>query len=162
VVLATAPWDERLLKQRFQRGPYKSADEHSKFLQEEFLEFVQKGFWMLLPYEDVKHIPGLRLSPIGVVLQRERRPRIIVDYSFYGINADTVKLAPSDSMQFGKANERLWKIMMEANPKFGPLFMYKIDISDGFYRVPLSTSGVPKLGVCLPRLMVYHRWSRFH
>jgi hypothetical protein len=105
---------------------------------------------MLLPYEYVKHIPGLRISPIGVVPQRERRPRIIVEYSLYGINADTVKLAPSDSMQFGKANERLWKIMMEANPKFGLLFMYKIDISDGFYRVPLSTSGVPKLGVCLP------------
>jgi hypothetical protein len=28
--------------------------------------------------------------------------------------------------------------------------MYKVDISNGFYRVPLSTSGVLKLGVCLP------------
>jgi hypothetical protein len=100
---------------------------------------------MLLPYKEVKGIPGLRLSPIGVVPQRERRPRIIVYYSFYGVNADTVKLTPAESMQFGKANERLWQTIMSANPKFGPLHMYKIDISDGFYRVPLSTSGVPKL-----------------
>jgi hypothetical protein len=32
VVLATEPWDERLLEKRFRRGPYKSANEHSEFL----------------------------------------------------------------------------------------------------------------------------------
>jgi hypothetical protein len=64
-----------------------------------------------------------------------------VDYSFYGVNADIVKLAPVESMQFGKANERLWQTIMSASPKFGPLHMYKIDIADDFYRVPLSTSG---------------------
>jgi hypothetical protein len=84
------------------------------------------------------------------VPQREGRPRIIVDYSFYGINQDTVKLAPIEAMPLGKANERLWQTIMSANPKFGPLHMYKIDISDGFYRVPLSTSGIPKLRVCPP------------
>jgi hypothetical protein len=72
VVLATEPWDQSLLQKRFQRAPHKSADEYSEFLQEEFLEFVQKGFWMLLPYDDVKHLPGLRLSPIGVAPQRDR------------------------------------------------------------------------------------------
>ena len=150
VVLASAPWSPELLHKRFKRGPHKSADDYAEFLQEEFLEFVQKGFWMLLPWEDVKDLPGLRLSPIGVVPQRDRRPRIIVDYSFFGINEDTIKLAPRRSMQFGKANERLWKEIVEANPAFGPLRMHKVDISDGFYRVPLSTSGILKLGVCLP------------
>jgi hypothetical protein len=48
-------------------------------------------------------------------------------------------------MQFGKANERLQSHLVKANPK------YKVDISDGFYRVPLNTLGVPKLGVCLPK-----------
>ena len=105
---------------------------------------------MLLPYEEVKDLPGLRLSPLGVVPQRERRPRIIVDYSFYGINGDTVPLAPIEAMQFGKANERLWSKILHAHPRFGPVHMYKLDISDGFYRVRLTTSGVLKLGVCLP------------
>ena len=105
---------------------------------------------MLLPHEEVKDLPGLRLSPLGVVPQRERRPRIIVDYSFYGINGDTVPLAPIEAMQFGKANERLWSKILHAHPRFGPVHMYKLDISDGFYRVHLTTSGVLKLGVCLP------------
>ena len=57
-----------------------------------------------------------------------------------------------DMMQFGKANERLMDVLARANPKFGPCYMYKVDISDGFYRVPLSTTGSLKLGVCLPAL----------
>lgn len=150
VVLQSSPPPPELLDERFKRGPHQSAFDYVEFLQEEFLDYMKKGFWMLLPYELVKDLPGLRLSPLGVVPQRDRRPRTIVDYSFYGINDDTVKLAPTRSMQFGKANERLWSKILQANPKFGPLYMYKLDISDGFYRVHLSTSGVPKLGVCLP------------
>ena len=40
--------------------------------------------------------------------------------------------------------------ILHAHPRFGPVHMYKLDISDGFYRVHLATSGVLKLGVCLP------------
>jgi hypothetical protein len=81
VVLATDPWNKTLLNKCFQRGPHKSAHEYAHFLQDEFLEFVQKGFGMLLPYDEEKNIPGLGVSPIGVVPQKERQPRIIVDYS---------------------------------------------------------------------------------
>jgi hypothetical protein len=94
-----------------------------------------KKIWMLLPFDDVKNLPGLQLSPLGVIPQRERRPQIIIDYSYYGLNDQTVKLCPTESMQFGKANERLWSNILRADPKFGKLHMYKIDISDGFYRV---------------------------
>jgi hypothetical protein len=150
VLLETDPWSDELKTTRFLRGPHKSANEYIEFLQEEFLDFCQKGFWMLLPYSEVEDMVQLRLSPLGCVPQRDRRPRVIVDYSFYGLNGETIKLAPRDSMQFGKANERLMTKLLHANPRFGSCHMYKIDIGDGFYRIPLSTSGVPKLGVCLP------------
>ena len=32
---------------------------HHEFLAEEFLDFVQKGFWMLLPFDLVKDLKGL-------------------------------------------------------------------------------------------------------
>jgi hypothetical protein len=105
---------------------------------------------MLLPYSEVKDFIDLRLSPLGVVPQRERCPRVIVDYSFFGVNADTPKLGPETAMQFGKAIERLLITAGRSHPKFGPLLHYKVDISDGFYRITLSTSGVKKLGVLLP------------
>ncbi len=150
VLLSSAPWSAELKQKRFLRGPHRSAMEYAVFLAEEFEDFVRKGFWMLLPYEEVKDMAGLRLSPIGVVPQRDRRPRIIVDYSFYGINAETVKLSIAASMQFGRALDRIHQHVAFANPKFGDVSALKIDIGDGFYRIPVANSGVLKLGVLLP------------
>jgi hypothetical protein len=150
VVLSSAPWSAEIKQERYERGPHKSAHEYVEFLGTEFLDFLKKGYWMLLPYTEVEFMIDVRYSPLGVVPQRERRPRVIVDYSFYAVNADTVKFAPEEAMQFGKAIERLLQKAIQANPKFGPLVNYKVDISDGFYRIPLTTSGLKKLGVLLP------------
>jgi hypothetical protein len=149
VILSSAPWSEETKQERFDRGPHNSANEFVEFLGGEYLDFLKKGYWMLLPHEAVKDMVNVRWSPLGVVPQRERRPRVIVDYSFYGVNKDTLKLGPEEAIQFGKAVERLLKAGVRANPKFEPLLQYKLDISDGFYRIALSTSGSQRLGVLL-------------
>jgi hypothetical protein len=151
VVLQSPPWDAPTLDARFARGPHQSAHDHVEFLGEEFLDFLRKGYWMLVEYDDVKNLPGLRLSPIGVVPQRERRPRVIVDYSFFGVNRETLKLALQESMQFGKAVERMTQVIVRSNPAFGPCRLYKGDMSDGFYRIGVTSSGSLKLAVLLPR-----------
>ena len=152
VVIQTAPWTAEMRQARLNRGPHKSALEYSEFLAAEFLDFCRKGYWMLLPYELVKDRPELRLSPIGVVPQRERRPRVIVDYSYYGVNDETLKLAPQESMQFGKALSRMLQGITEADRRYGDCYIYKVDVADGFYRVWLCTSSVAKLGVVLPKM----------
>ncbi|CAJ1957772.1 unnamed protein product [Cylindrotheca closterium] len=76
---------------------------------------------------------------------------MIVDYSFWGLNNKTMKLAPEGAMQFGTAPLRIREALMKANPDYGPVYMYKNDMSDGFYRIRLSTTGALKLGVILPR-----------
>jgi hypothetical protein len=58
---------------------------------------------MVLPSKTIKHLPGLRISPLGVVPQSDRWPCTIVDYSFYRINDDTVPLTPETDLQFGYA-----------------------------------------------------------
>ena len=68
----------------------------------------------------------------------------MVDYSHYGINDDTVPLAP-DSMQFGKALQRVLQKVYDADPKHGPVHLMKVDVADGFYRVWVRTQDVPKL-----------------
>jgi hypothetical protein len=75
-----------------------------------------------------------------------------VDLSFYGINKDTVQLAPQEAMQFGRALDRLLYKIRHANPKYGPVYMAKIDISDGFYRIGLTPDTAPKLAVVIPSL----------
>ena len=113
-------------------------------------EMILHHQWIVLPYNEVKHFPGLRLSPIGVVPQRDRRPRTIVDYSFYGVNDETCRLAPEEAMRFGQAFQRLIEDIVNADPRFGPVHLCKIDISDGFYRIWLRLNDIPKLGVAFP------------
>ena len=90
VPFQTAPGTQAKLEATLARGSHKSAIEHLAFLQDEILAMMQKGQWILLPYALVKDLPNLRLSPLGVVPQRDRHPRVIVDYTYNGINEDTV------------------------------------------------------------------------
>jgi hypothetical protein len=104
VVLATPPWDKSRTQVAVLRGPHKSAKDHQAFLHTEMADMIEKGQWLVLPYHLAQTLPNLRISPIGVVPQRDRRPRTIVDYSFSGINKETCpRLAPAEAMQFGKA-----------------------------------------------------------
>ena len=133
------------------RGSHQSALSHMEFLRDEMADMIDQGYWVILPYSNVLHLPHLRLSPLGVVPQRDRRPRIIVDYTFWGINDDTVPLAPSESMQFGRAFERILHKIRRANRRFGPTYMIKVDIADGFYRLFVSAPTIATLGVVFPQ-----------
>jgi hypothetical protein len=99
--MSTAPWSDEKITATLARGPHKSAFDYAAFLGEELGEFVLKGQWIVLPYSVICKLPRrlqrqLRVSPMGVVPQREHRPRVIVDYSFFGVNNETVRLAPRE------------------------------------------------------------------
>lgn len=151
IPMMTGPWTEGRKQMAIERGPHQSSNEYKEFVREEFTDFVQKQFWTILPYELIKHMTNLRLSPLGVVPQRERRPRLIVDLSYFGINQECLSIAPNDAMQFGRALQRLLYKILIANPAHGPVYLSKIDIADSFYRLRLAPRDIPKLGVLLPR-----------
>ena len=100
-----------------------------------------------LPYHVVKDLKELRQSPPGCIPQRDRRPRWIVDYRFWGINEETLPLVALDSMEFGHALDRLLREILLTDPKYGPVLLMKLDIADGFYRMDLNIDDIPKLGV---------------
>ena len=95
-------------------------------------DFCKKGFWMVLPFKLVEHLPNLRLSPLGVMPQCDRRPRLIVDLSFWGIYAETLPWAPPEVMQFGRMLEQILYCIRHANPVYGPVYVGKYDLSDAF------------------------------
>ena len=150
VKFSTPPWTRHQLQRALSRGPHKSAHEYQDYLAEEFVDMINKGQWVVLPFSSVRHLPGLRISPPGVIPQRDRRPRWIVDYSWWDVNADTLPLAAMESMQFGHALDRILREILLANPAFGPVYLIKLDISDGFYRIALAVDDIPKLGVAFP------------
>jgi hypothetical protein len=150
VQLSTPSWTMAQKEAALERGAHQSAKAHTTFLRGEFADMIRKKQWILLPSALVMTQEELRLSPLGVLPQRDRRPRSIIDYTFYRINEDTVVMAPPEAMQFGKA---LWRIIagiVHANPRLGPVYLSKVDIADGFYRIWVKAADIPKLGVLLP------------
>jgi len=150
--MTTAPWSLSQRDAAVHRGPHRSAHDFVDFLRDELADMVDRATWVVLPYSLLRHLPDLRISPMGVVPQHERRPRPIVDYSFSGVNRDTLSLAPHEAMQFGHALERIITQTVRSDPRFGPVKFLKIDIADGFYRVWLHIHDIPTLAVAIPHL----------
>jgi hypothetical protein len=133
------------------RGPHPSASrQHTSFLLEDMFDYVRMGYWLVLPYSAIRGHPQLKIAPSGVVPQRDRRPRPIMDYTFNNVNATSVQCASHSSMQFGTALQRILQRIAYANKTFGPPLLAKIDLADGYYRVPLSAHAALNLAVCLP------------
>ena len=132
VLMATPPWPQHQRDTAVARGPHKSAYDDREFVFAEILDFRAQGYWTVLPYEQVRDWADLRRSPLGVVPQRDRRPRLTVDYSFSAVNDETIQLAPKEAMQFGRALERVLIKIVTSNDRYGPVHMAKIDIADGF------------------------------
>jgi hypothetical protein len=150
-ILHDPPWSKSTLDHVYHRGPHTSAaTQFATFLLEDMYDYVQMGYWLVLPYTSVRHFPALRLAPAGVVPQRDRRPRPIMDYSFYHTNQACLPIAPQAAMQFGSALQRILQRLVYCNPAFGPPLMAKIDLADGFYRIPLSPDAALALAVIVP------------
>ena len=98
----------------------------------------------------IKQIYGLQLSPIGLVPQKNCRDRIISDYGYFNVNDDTFNIAPAKAMQFGRTLRRLLYHIHHANSNFGPIFMSKVDLSDGFYWLWLRPEDIHHLAVLFP------------
>jgi hypothetical protein len=152
ITMSTPPWSQAQKDHAIQRGNHPSTLAHADFLREEMADMVQQRFWVVVPYQNVRHLSALRLSPMGVVPQRDRWPRPIVDYTFSNINAETTSPAPIEAMQFGHAFNRILYRIHHANPHYGPVYLLKVDLADGFYRVPLASADLLALAVAFPHL----------
>ena len=133
-----------------ERGPHRSAKLEANFLHSEFVDMIQNAQWVILPYSIAQNLPNLHISPPGVVPQRNRRSRWICDYTFSGVGPNTIPLVPQESMQYGKALERYLRHILISDPKYGPIYMLKCDLADGYYRLGLVISDIPKLAVSFP------------
>lgn len=54
-------------------------------------------------------------------------------------------------MQFSHALQRVLQRILMAGPQWGPVYLSKINLADGFYRIQIDPHDVPKLGILLPR-----------
>ena len=147
VVISTKPWDLSQKDAAMLRGNHPSTAAFSDFITAEMAEMRSKGIFVILPYDEVRSLTPLRISPLGCVPQRERRPRIINDYTYSGINPSTLKMAPQESMQWGRTLQRVLWYIYTADNRHGPVLLSKTDLSDGFYQLHLNPTSALKLAV---------------
>jgi hypothetical protein len=150
VLLKSEPWSLEQKDAAMKRGCHQAALEYTSFLRDEMAAMRRKGMIIVLPYELSREHPSLCISPIGCIPQRDRRPRMINDYSFYFVNQNSQKLAPPEAMKWGKTLNRVIFYIYYADRRQGPALLSKTDLADGFYRIPLTPMGVLKLAVPFP------------
>ena len=72
------------------------------------------------------------------------------DYTYCGVNQDTEPMAPPEAMQFGHALPCVLCQLANSNPTYGPVYMAKFGLADGFHRMPLAPASLVPLAVLLP------------
>ena len=150
VLITTEPWTLQQKDAAISRGNHPSAHAFTDFLRSEMQDMRTKGMFIVLPYALIRHQPQLRISPLGCVPQRGRRPRIINDYTFSDVNPSTLQMAPREAMQWGRALNRVLWFIYTADRRHGPVLLSKTDLSDGFYQMNLTPTGALKLAVPFP------------
>ena len=119
---SSPPWTLEQKDHCVERGCHPSANLHAEFLREEMADFIDKKFWAVLPYDLVRDLPSLKLSPAAIKDERDRRPRFLADHSWpwnwQSVNETTIPHAPPEAMQFGGTLPRLLYQARHANPKF--------------------------------------------
>jgi hypothetical protein len=73
-----------------------------------------------------------------------------MDYSYDGVNQACLPHAPLAAMQFGRAMQRLLQRLVYCDRRHSPPLMAKIDLVDGYYRVPLLPTAALSLAVLIP------------
>ena len=74
------------LTQALRYGAHSSATKETTFVQKELQEQARAGHIALFPLRAVRHLPKLWLSPLAAIPQQGRKPRLIYDFSWSGLN----------------------------------------------------------------------------
>jgi hypothetical protein len=162
-------WDWDVIEAAVTRGAHPTArtTESVALFTEDIAYQIAAGFCQVFLWDDiVKLCPkNLKISPVAVVPQVNRRGRIILDLSFpvyqtidgvvtiqqKSVNESTVLTAPSQSVkEIGKVLPRLLQYMHDTPPGLHILFS-KLDISDGFWRLTVRLADSYNFAYVLPQ-----------
>ena len=84
-------------------GTYASVRKEAEFIHAELAKQVQAGHVAVVLLEAVLDLHKLWLYPMAVIPQFGRRPRLILIFTWGGLNEETNVLSPMEAMRFGGA-----------------------------------------------------------
>ena len=147
-------WTPANISVAIQRGPHRSAltPEALQVFEEDISYQVKAGFSEVISLQELqrRNPPNLKISPVALVPQLNRRGQIILDLSFpvrqnagrkmgpilqESVNSTTRPTSPRIPVRMiGRVLTELFEYMAEAPDETDILFS-KIDLSDGFWRM---------------------------
>ena len=101
----------------------------------ELAEQVQEGYVAVFPLKAVTALQKLWLSPVAVITQVGRMPRLIIDFTWSGLNEKAERLSPMEAMRFGGALLCILKQLLTADLRLGPVYLSKVDLEDTYIRL---------------------------
>ena len=120
------------------------------FVMSDLKAHTAMGNIFIIPWVDVWDLPGFWISPLGFIPQEDRRPRIIYNYLWIGLNVAVLRQAPAEVVQFAQTLPRLLRTILDADPQGGPVFMSKIELSGTYVRVWMHPEDLPLLSFVFP------------
>jgi len=96
----TSSWASKYKDDCIAYGFHKLAEMHKEFILEEMADFIEKGFWVVLPYSIAKDLPNSAYSPLETKEERNHRAHLVVDHSRFLINELTKAYLYPEVMQF--------------------------------------------------------------
>ena len=72
-----------------------------------------------------------------------------MDCTFNQVNQMSLPVAPFHAMNFGNTLQQFCQYLVYANLTHGPPLLAKVDLSDGYYRAPLTPEVALELAVVL-------------
>ena len=114
---------------------HSSATKEITFVRKELQENAQAGHIALFPLRAVRHLRKLWLSPLAAIPQQGRKPRLIYDFFWSGLNKAVTQVTHKEAMRFGKALYRVIDCILKAPQELGPTFLNKVDLADAYMRI---------------------------
>ena len=105
----------------------------------------------VFPLEAVTFIQNLWLLPVAFIPQVGRRPRLIFDFTWIGLNNIAERLAHMDTMRFGCALQRTFKQVLNAEPHLGQVYLRKVDLADAYMRLWVRMEDVLSVAFLIPK-----------
>lgn len=149
-------------------GNHSSVHAHSSHILQKICDDVRFGRAFIFPRGFAASIPGLRISPLGVVVS-PRKVRIIHDLSFVAspnsrsVNADTTKDSAPEIALGTVLRDVVWRVLF-LRKTFGTgvrIVLSKIDMTDAFRQVPVCGRDSPVFGYSFGKWVIVDRRLEF-
>ena len=122
-----------------------------EFIHTELANQVQAGHVVVFPLETITPLQNLWLSPVEVNLQVGRRPRLIFDFTWSGLNNIAESLSPMEAMRFGGALLHILKQVLTADLRLGPVYLSKVELAYDYMRLWVSMEDFPSAALLIPK-----------